>query len=196
MRNPRLSPARWEGGRDGLVMSVGGGGGEGVCVGLPDPLWEQTPALEKLGEKMGSCEDWERSLQPPDKRLPLGREKGPGLRKVVAAESRVTPFMFGWRFSDQAGSPGGSDSEESTCNAGDPGSIPGSGRSPGEGNGHPFQYSCLEKPMDTGAWRATVHGITKSPTRLSDSHFRFSRFPTRHPECLILYLLGLMSCAV
>ena len=124
-----------------------------------------------------------------------GQEKGPGQRKVVTVESRVTPFVFGWRFSDQACSPGGSDREESTCNAGDPGSIPRSGRSPGEGNGHPFQYSCLEKPMDTGAWRATVHGITKSPTRLSDSHFRFSLFPTRHPECLILYLLGLMSCA-
>ena len=66
--------------------------------------------------------------------------------------------------------PGGSDGKESTCNAGDPGSIPGSGRSPGEGNGYLFQYSCLENPMDRGAWRATVHGITKSRTQLSDQH--------------------------
>ena len=50
------------------------------------------------------------------------------------------------------------DSKESFCNAGDPGSILGSGRSPGEGNGYPLPYSCLENPMDRGAWRATVHG--------------------------------------
>ena len=50
---------------------------------------------------------------------------------------------------------------ESACNAADPGLIPGSGRSPGEGNGNPLHYSCLENPMDRGAWRATVHGITR-----------------------------------
>ena len=49
--------------------------------------------------------------------------------------------------------------KESACNAGDPGLVPGSGRSPGEGNGNPLQYSCLENPMDGGAWRATVHGV-------------------------------------
>ena len=49
----------------------------------------------------------------------------------------------------------------SVCNAGDLGSIPGLGRSPGEGNGNPLQYSCLENPMDKGAWRATVHGVTR-----------------------------------
>ena len=49
-------------------------------------------------------------------------------------------------------------------NAGDAGSIPGLGRSPGEGNGNPLQYSCLENPMDGGAWSATVYGITKSQT--------------------------------
>ena len=56
--------------------------------------------------------------------------------------------------------------KESTCNAGDPGSIPGSGRSPGKGNGNPLQDSCLENPMDRGAWWATVHGVSKSRTRL------------------------------
>ena len=50
-------------------------------------------------------------------------------------------------------------SKESACNAGDPGSIPGSGKSPGEGNGKPLQYSCLENPMDRGAWQAIVHGV-------------------------------------
>ena len=56
----------------------------------------------------------------------------------------------------------------SACNAGDLSSIPGSGRSPGEGNGNPLQYSCLENPMDGGAWWATVHGVAKSRTRLSN----------------------------
>ena len=59
------------------------------------------------------------------------------------------------------GFPGGSVDEESTCNAGNPSSIPGSGRSPGEGNGNPLQDYCLEKSMDTGAWRATVQVVTR-----------------------------------
>ena len=66
------------------------------------------------------------------------------------------------------GQPCSSDGKESVCNAGDPGSMPWSGRSSGEGNGNPLQYSCLENPMDRGAWRATVHGVAKSRTRLSD----------------------------
>ena len=57
---------------------------------------------------------------------------------------------------------GGSDGKESACNAGNTGSIPESGRSPGEGNGYPLQYSCLENSMDRGAWWATVHGVAKS----------------------------------
>ena len=57
--------------------------------------------------------------------------------------------------------PEGSDGKESACNAGDAGSIPGSGSSPGEGNGNPLQYSCLENPTDRGAWRATVCGVAK-----------------------------------
>ena len=59
------------------------------------------------------------------------------------------------------GFPGGSDGKESACNLGDLGLIPGLGRSPGEGNGNPFQYSCLENPMDRGTWQAIVHGVTK-----------------------------------
>ena len=60
--------------------------------------------------------------------------------------------------------PGGSDGRESACNAGDLGSIPGLGISPGEGKGYPLQYSCLENSMDRGAWQATVHGVSKSQT--------------------------------
>ena len=72
--------------------------------------------------------------------------------------SRLTSFCSGF--------PGGSDGKESACNAGDLGSIPGWGRSPGEGNGTPLQYSCLEHPMDGGAWWAAVHGVAKSQPRL------------------------------
>ena len=59
---------------------------------------------------------------------------------------------------------GGSDGKESACNVGDPGLIPGSGRSPGEGHGNPHQYSCPENPMDRGAWQVTVHGVAKTQT--------------------------------
>ena len=69
--------------------------------------------------------------------------------------------------------PGGSEGKASTFNAGDLGLILGSGRSPGEGNGNLLQYSCLENSMDEGAWYATVHGITKSRTRLNDFAFTF-----------------------
>ena len=80
-------------------------------------------------------------------------------------------------------------SKESTCDAGDSGSIPGSGRSPGAGHGNPLQYSCLENSMDRGAWRATVDGVAKSWTRLSNettttespSRWRWVS-PSSHPE--------------
>ena len=63
-------------------------------------------------------------------------------------------------------SPGGSDGEEYACDVGDPGSIPGLGRSLEEGNGYPLHYFCLENSMDRGAWQATIHGVTKSQTPL------------------------------
>ena len=66
------------------------------------------------------------------------------------------------------GFPGGSNSKEFGCNAGDLSSIPGLGKSTGEGNGNPLQDSCLENSMDRGAWQATAHGVTKSQTRLRD----------------------------
>ena len=61
----------------------------------------------------------------------------------------------------------GSHGKESACKAVDPGSMPELGRFPGEGNGNPLQYSCLENPMDRGAWQATVNGVAKSQTQLS-----------------------------
>ena len=69
---------------------------------------------------------------------------------------------------EQPGFPGGSDGKESACNEGAPSSIPGLGRPPGEENGDPLQYSHLENSMDRGIWWATVHGVSKSWTQLSD----------------------------
>ena len=85
--------------------------------------------------------------------------------RLVSHWSPYPVWRFLW-FSDS------SDGKESVWNAGDPGSIPGSGMSPGEGSGDPLQRSCLENPADRGAWGATVHGVAKSQTRLSDWHTR------------------------
>ena len=73
--------------------------------------------------------------------------------------------------------PGGSDGKESVCNAGDLGSIPGLGRSPGGGYGNALQYSCLENPMDRGAWQATIHGVAKSQTQGHDRETKHSTQP-------------------
>ena len=73
----------------------------------------------------------------------------------------------------------------SACNAGDLGSIPGLGRSPGEGNGNPLQYSCMEKPMDRGAWWATVHGVAKCRTR--NTYFAvFGHWENKDEKSLLL----------
>ena len=74
---------------------------------------------------------------------------------------------------DATGFPAGAGGKEAAHSAEDPGSIPGSGRSPGQGNGNPLQYSCLENLMDRGAWRATVHVVAKSGRQLSDFTFTF-----------------------
>ena len=77
-------------------------------------------------------------------------------------------WNLAWRILSITWFPGCSDSKVSACNAGDPGSIPRSGRSPGKGNDNPFQYSCLKNSMDGGVWWATVHGVSKSWTWLGD----------------------------
>ena len=79
----------------------------------------------------------------------------------------VCSFYYGSIYIKK-GLPGGSDGKASASNVEDPGSIAGLGRSSEEGNGNPLQYPCLENPMDGGAWQATVCGVTKSRTRLSD----------------------------
>ena len=78
------------------------------------------------------------------------------------------------------GFPGGSDNKQSACSAGDLGSIPGLGRYPGEENGNPLQYSCLNNPMDRGAWWARAHGATKSRTLVINIFIFFHNGKTEH----------------
>ena len=82
---------------------------------------------------------------------------------VSALASFLPKKSQGWYI----GLPSSSDGKESACNTEDPGLIPGLERCSGEGNSNPLQYSCLENPMDRGAWQATVHGVAKSRTQLS-----------------------------
>ena len=98
-----------------------------------------------------------------------------GAMKVCNCGTRfkgVEGFMLGF--------PGGLAGKESACNVGDLGSIPGLGRSPGGGHGNPLQYSRLENPMVRGAWWATVHGVSKSWTRLSNQAQHST--VTEHPD--------------
>ena len=106
-----------------------------------------------------------------------------------------------WHRASPSFLPGGSDSKASACNVGDPGSIPELGRSRGEGNGNPLQYSCLENSTAGGAWWATVHGDAKSRIRLSD--FTFSKFACKEYnqsdlgfDHLVMSMCGLTSCVV
>ena len=92
------------------------------------------------------------------------RQDGKDLNGSLLYHGRRTvplPF-YNKRISGQV--PGGSEVKVSACNAGNLGSIPGSGRFPGKGNGNPLQYSCLENPVDRGAWWTIAHGVTKSQT--------------------------------
>ena len=82
--------------------------------------------------------------------------------KISLASKQLCPWATTMGF------PGGSDSKESACSVGDPASIPGSGRSPGEVNDYPVKYSCLENSMNKGAWQAVVCGVAKSQPRLGD----------------------------
>ena len=77
--------------------------------------------------------------------------------------------------------------------AGEMGSIPGPGRSPGVENGNPLQYSCLEHPMDRGAWGATVHGVTKSQAQLNNSHF-FKDMNTNNRAVVQIICINIYFC--
>ena len=109
---------------------------------------------------------------------PISYKQGVGARghrKLLCLGPQV---LLGFRLRDDLlllvqGFPGSSEVKVSACNVGDLGLIPGSGRSPGEGNGNPLQYTCLENPMDGGAWGATVHCRKESDTP-EQLHFHFS----------------------
>ena len=139
------------------------------------PLPSAPPTLSSSGP----CAGWPRLWLPPCSSLLV---VGPTLQACLAAVQRGVQQAF-------AGVTRGAlvltvvlvvleeislvaqTAKVSACSAGDPGSIPGSGRSPGEGNGNPLQYSCLGNPMDRGAWWATVRGVAKNRTRLSNFTF-------------------------
>ena len=91
------------------------------------------------------------------------------------------------------GLPGVLDGKESACNARDPGSVPGSGRSPGEGNGYPLQYSCLENSMDRGAWQATFRGVERVGHDIATNIFSHATIENSGifiADPVSLYLLG------
>ena len=112
---------------------------------------------------------WRRKWQPAPVFLPrkFHRQRNPWVCKELDMTELTCIIKV------QVSFPGSSVGKESAFNAGDLGSNPGLGRSPGEGNGNPLQYSCLENPMDRGAWWAIVHRVAKSRTQLSDFHFHF-----------------------
>ena len=101
---------------------------------------------------------------------PPGKPKDTGMGNLSLLQGNFLSQELNWCLLPCHG-------KESACNVGDPRSTPGLGRSPGEGNGNPLQYSWLENPMDRGAWRTTVHSIAKSWTWLSNFTFTFSCIP-------------------
>ena len=116
----------------------------------------------------------------------------PLVLQVIFFLSLITPKeLFTWCFkgTELLPFPDGSSSKKSACNAGDPCSIPGLGRSPGEGNGYPLQYSSLENSMDRGAWKAIVHGVSKSWSWATNT-FHFLKGSLPYPEvCWFLFFL-------
>ena len=117
--------------------------------------------------------------------LPKGKHKLP---YFLTEEALLFQLMMWWclKLPGGIGFSGGSVGKESACNAGDLDSIPGSGRSPGEGNGNPLQYSCLENPMDRGTWWAIVHRVPKRHDWTTNTFSIFQRSAICFPgACMI-----------
>ena len=140
-----------------LVVFPGGLGFTGGSAGEVSACSAGTPGLVP-GSGRSPGEGNSNPLQYPCLENPRDEEAWQTTVHGVAKSWTLSDFTFTFTFL------GGSDGKEFSCNTGDLGSIPGLGRFPGEGNGKPLQYSCLENPMDRGAWQAVVHGISKSQT--------------------------------
>ena len=149
------------------------GSGRSTGEGIGYPIQYSWASRCGSAGKEPACNAGDLGLIPGLGKIPWRRERLPtpvfrpgefhGLYSLWVAKSWTQlSFTFTWDF------PGGSNGKVSAYNAGDPRSIPGSGRSPGEGNANPLQYSCLENPIDRGVWRATVHVVTESQTRLNN----------------------------
>ena len=127
---------------------------------IPRSSWAGVPQLLSLSSRALQATTNE-ALMP---RTCASQQEKPPQWAARASQLESSPHLL------QLGFPGGSEVKVSASNVGHLGSIPGLGRSPGEGNGNPLHYSCLENPMDGGAWWATVHSVAKSWTQLSMTH--------------------------
>ena len=114
----------------------------------------------------------------------------PVCKKYFYNKNFLINFKMYLTFKNWKGFHGGSDRKESACNAGNPDSIPGLGSSPGEEHGNPLWYSCLENPMGRGTWWATVHGVAKSQTWLSNQHFKNWRRKTSPDAIVLIQTIG------
>ena len=137
-----------------------------VCSSFLNPRWSQALRIGTFPWASAALTGWpvpqaavEVSVRGQE--LPHARREGDWVGLCV----RPWDYLD---YLDYLDLPCSSDNKDSACSAGDPGSIPGSERLSGEGNSNPLQYSCLENPMDRGDWQATVQGVAKSRTRLSD----------------------------
>ena len=140
----------------------------------------ENPRISVFGYRVSTQITWNFGGKAPPYQEKLSEKAQTTERRASIHCTRTFVSTRSSPYASRLGFPGGSVVKESTWNAGDAGdsgSIPGSGRSPGGGNGNPLRYSCLKSPMDRGAWRATGHGVAKSRTWPSD-WADLSCFPT------------------
>ena len=153
------------------------GGGQPTPVFLPgkfhghEPGRLQSIGLQRVGQDWRNLARTHIPVKPPTSLRSWTEPTPLNVSSLPLYYHHYYCSCMWWERLTHAVPSGGSDGKESACSARD--LIPGSGRSPGEGHGNPLLYSCLENPMDRGAWWATVHGVAKSWTRLSNCHFLF-----------------------
>ena len=143
------------------------------------PWYQQLRSRDHLFKLLVQIENWNdaRTLYSHSEHIEIPEKSNNNMIKEIKVGTSLVIQWLRFHTPKALGFPGGSDGKASACNAGDRGLIPGSGRSPGEGNVNPLQYSCLENSMDRGAWWATVHGVAKSPTWVTSlSFFSFLSF--------------------